>query len=139
MRSLPTRAHFPGPARIVEKRFERLRETLDVPVRHEQARYAVLHDVWNSAVRPANHRFGVGHGFQKHEAKTFSAAGQREDVAACVAGEELLRRQAVEKMRVFRNSEIASELFKSWPVVSVADKHERCVRRRFQDAWQSGN
>ena len=102
-----------------------MRETLDIPVRHEQACYAVLHDVWNSAVRPANHRFGMGHGFQKHEAKTFSPAGQGEDVTVCVAGEELLRRQTVEKVRVFRNTEIASELFKSWPVVSVADKHER--------------
>ncbi len=116
-----------------------MRETLDIPVRHEQARHAVLHDVWNAPVRPANHRLGMGHGFQKHEAKTFSPAGQGEDVAVCVAGEELLRRQAVEKVRVFRNTEITGEMFKSWPVISVADKHERGVRRRFQDTWQSGN
>ena len=90
-------------------------------------------------MRPANHRLGMGHGLQKHEAKTFSPAGQGEDVAVCVAGEELLRRQTVEKVCVFRNAEIASELFESWPVVSVADEHEGCVWRRFQDARQSGN
>ena len=135
----PARAHFPGPGRIVEKSFKRLRKPLDIPVRHEQACYSVLHNVRNAPVRSANHGFSVGHGLQKHEAKTFSPAGQGEDIAICVAGEELLRREIEEKVCVFRDTQIASRLFQSWPVVSVADKHERCVRRSFQDTRQSGD
>ena len=44
-------------------------------MRHEQAGYPILHDVWNSAVRAADHRFGIGHGLQKHQAKSFPPAG----------------------------------------------------------------
>ena len=47
--------------------------------------------------------------------------------AVCIAAEELLGRQTVEKGRVFRNSEIASKIFKPWPVISVADQNERSV------------
>ena len=40
---------------------------------------------------------------------------------------------------MFRNTEIASEMFKSWTVISVADKREGCFGRRFQESRQSGN
>ena len=69
------RAYFTAKAWMIEKRLKRLRKTLGVAVRHQQSSYTVLHDIWNSAVRPANHRLGAGHGLQKHYAKTFSAAG----------------------------------------------------------------
>ena len=60
-------------------------------------------------MRPADHRFGICHGFQKHKAKTFTPAGQGEHVTVCVAGKKLLRRETVEKVCMFRNSEIAGE------------------------------
>src|SRR5882672_1683102 len=111
-------AHFPGTARIGEKRFERLRETLDIPMGHEQARHAVLHDIWNPPMCTADHWLGMGHGLQKHQAKTFPPTGQGEGVTICVAGEELLRRETEEKMCMFGNTEVVSDLFESCPVVS---------------------
>ena len=52
-------------------------------------------------MRASDHRLAEGHRFQKHQAKTFATAGQSKNVAACVAGEELFEREAVEKMGAF--------------------------------------
>src|ERR1700741_698134 len=79
------------------------------------------------------------HGFEKHKAKPFSAAGQREDIAVCIARGELLGRQAVWEANVWENAAVASKLLEPGPIISVTDEHERNVLQIFQDLRQRHN
>ena len=105
-------------------------------MRHEKTGDAVLDNIWNSPVCAADHRPGERHRFEKHEAETFTTARQGEDVATRIAGEELLGCQSAEKMRVFRNAQIARKFLKPWPIVPISDKYDSYIRRGLHNTLQ---
>lgn len=134
-----SRSYFRGLERIGQEKFQRLRKAIDVSGRHQQARGPVFHNVRDSPTGCADHRFGIGHGFEKNEAKTFAPAGQGEDITVCVTGEKLFRSKTVKKVGLFGNPEAAGELFEARPVVPIAHQDEGSIGRDAKDVGKSGN
>ena len=97
-------------------------------MRHEPACDAVLDHVESASVRASNDRFPMSHGLQKYQAKTFPAAGESEYIAVRVARKEFILRQILQKTNVFRNAQIASELFESWAVITSANEDKENIR-----------
>ena len=70
---------------------------LNIPMIHEPSGYAILHNINDAAVRPADDRFAVGHGLQKYEAESFAVAWQCKHIGVRVTREEFLLLQAIKK------------------------------------------
>jgi len=74
-----------GPGRVVgQQTLEAIRQLRDVAIANEIAGGAILDDIWYAAVRSADDRLAVGHGFKEYQAEPFPAAGERKDVAEVV-------------------------------------------------------
>jgi len=124
----PPRPHFTGARRIDQKRFEPARKKCGVTMRHEQASHTILNHIRRAAVRAANRGLGTSHRFQEGKSESFAAAGQCKHIAVGVTCEQLLLREAEEKMNVVRHARVTHKLFEPRAIFPFTNENQDHVR-----------
>lgn len=106
--------HFAPQCFISQQFDEDGRELVVVALANQESVHAVFDDVWDSAMRTSHHRFAERHRFQKHQAETFSAAGQRENVAAVIPRDKVRALQGIQERDGSSAGNDRGLLFQSW-------------------------
>ena len=116
---------------IAQQARQAVHKLADISVTDQIAVHAVIDNVGRAAVVAADHWLAASHGFDKHEAKAFAAAGHGENRAMAVGAGKLIVRYERQEMNALGSSRFSRERLQAGQIASFSYRDQVKVRKSF--------